>query len=51
MLVGWPGAIPEASTDAHLGRTQGPCKGSQGQNGVSGATSTVADVRDLARVV
>lgn len=43
--------LPEASTAAHLGGTHGPCEGSQGQNGVPGAASTMADVRGLGRLV
>lgn len=43
--------LPEASTVAHLGRAQGPRKGSQGQNRISGAASPVADMRGLGRLV
>ena len=43
--------VPEASTVTYLGRAQGPCKGSQGQHRVSGAASTMADVRGLGRLV
>lgn len=43
--------VPEASRAAHLGWTHGPCEGSQGQNGVSGAASTMTDRRGLGRLV
>lgn len=43
--------VPEASTAAYLGWTHGPCEGSQGQNGVSGAASTMTDVRGLGHLV